>query len=223
VLRQLIFSHGIGVGSRVLDAGCGQGALVDYFNELGIPTSGLDESQQNIVAARRLVPNAEFVCQAAERLTVLPEHEFDLVLVRELLPFQNSLLLPNSLLATANLMSCIRPGGHLVFLGDCSTDTLGETVGHTESCYHRHLAPFPGLPRTVRLSDGFRGSKVWARLLSRRPFPEFLMTSIQIPDTRISRFDWRRLAENNSPPADELCCSGSQLSHHQSSARQTAA
>ena len=48
VVRHLLFSHQIGMGSRVLVVGCGHGELVHFFDDLGMDAAGLDESPENV-------------------------------------------------------------------------------------------------------------------------------------------------------------------------------
>ena len=43
VVRHLLFAHQIGLGSRVLDVGCGHGELVHFLDDLGMDAVGLDE------------------------------------------------------------------------------------------------------------------------------------------------------------------------------------
>ena len=56
VLRHLLFAHQIGLGSRVLDVGCGHGDLVHVLDDLGLDASGLDESAENVIWAKELEP-----------------------------------------------------------------------------------------------------------------------------------------------------------------------
>jgi cyclopropane fatty-acyl-phospholipid synthase-like methyltransferase len=60
VLARLVTSAGIGIGSSVLDVGCGAGELVLYFDSLGIHSVGIDESAANVMKARRNVPHCDF-------------------------------------------------------------------------------------------------------------------------------------------------------------------
>ena len=52
VLRHLIFGHDVGVGSRVLDIGCGGGELVRFFDELGIKAAGIATTNDDLLLAR---------------------------------------------------------------------------------------------------------------------------------------------------------------------------
>ena len=56
IIRHLIFSHRLNVGSRVLDAGCGSGDLAQYFAFLGFHVAGLDECRETIADAHEAAP-----------------------------------------------------------------------------------------------------------------------------------------------------------------------
>ena len=124
VIRDLLFSHGISPGSRVLDAGSGDDRLVHYLGFLGIA--------------------AERVCLDAD-ISGLPEHEYDLVIARQLDSYCKSLDSLASLTATAGLLATVRPGGFLVLANDSRVQE-----SHRAACLRRHLSLFPGACRAWR-------------------------------------------------------------------------
>jgi len=66
---------------RILDVGCGEGWLLDWFRDLGIPSDnlvGVDLMANRIEAARRNHPDITFLEANAEHLDFLPG-SFDLV------------------------------------------------------------------------------------------------------------------------------------------------
>jgi glycosyltransferase involved in cell wall biosynthesis/SAM-dependent methyltransferase len=68
---------------RILDVGCGSGAVLDWFHQLGVPAShlfGVDLVPSRIEAARNAYPGYTFQVGNAERLD-FPSRWFDLVAV----------------------------------------------------------------------------------------------------------------------------------------------
>ena len=163
VIRDLLFSHGISPGSRVLDAGSSDDKLVDYLGFLGIA--------------------AERVCLDAD-ISRLPEHEYDLVIARQLDSYCKSLDSLASLTATAGLLATVRPGGFLIL----ANDSRGQE-SHRVACLRRHLSSFPGACRTWR-----RG--------------RFDLNSLKTASRGRARSDWqtfiREPAQASSSP--QRCC-----------------
>ncbi len=56
LLRHIFEGCPIGVGSRVLDVGCGSGELLRFLYQLCLDVSGLDDSQENVRASRSISP-----------------------------------------------------------------------------------------------------------------------------------------------------------------------
>ncbi len=54
-----LLQEGSGPGSRVLDLGCGNGALADRLTHLGYEVVGVDPSGSGIAAAQRRFPTLE--------------------------------------------------------------------------------------------------------------------------------------------------------------------
>lgn len=200
VLRHLIFAHDVGVGSRVLVAGCGDGQLVQFFDRLGISAVGLEHS---------LPPGRE---------VALKPHQFDLVVVHDLSVYQGSLCSRAALRSTADLLACARPGGHLVMLARYQRTSWGEAVGHAESCFMRHLSRFPGpistaafrqrrLPLISRIFYPSRRNEIPSRVAG-----GLVTASLQSPRSSLSRADWLRRAETAADSSAEFCCAWSRES-----------
>jgi 2-polyprenyl-3-methyl-5-hydroxy-6-metoxy-1,4-benzoquinol methylase len=77
----------VGPGTRVLDIGCGNGALAALFLERGCAVVGVDLSQRGIEIAREAHPAARFEVLAADDqiLANLAEDPFDVVVSTEVI------------------------------------------------------------------------------------------------------------------------------------------
>src|SRR5262249_51718696 len=116
LLRRLLRIGNISIGSRVLDAGCGRGALTRFLSELAIEACGIDQSAPDIAAARAAAGHIEYACCQAAAVVPFPERHFDAVLSRELPDHHGNLLDLTALRATAHLLSTIRPEGRLILV-----------------------------------------------------------------------------------------------------------
>jgi SAM-dependent methyltransferase len=68
-VRAQIADHtGIGPGTRLLDVGCGPGAMLRFAADRGARVSGLDAAEGMIAHARALVPDADLRVGPMERL-----------------------------------------------------------------------------------------------------------------------------------------------------------
>src|SRR3954466_5886237 len=72
----LVGAARIGVGSRVLDVGCGSGEFLRLLTDLGATVAGIDPASAMVDLARALVPDADLRLGHAERLP-WPEASFD--------------------------------------------------------------------------------------------------------------------------------------------------
>src|SRR5215216_3028690 len=66
------------VNSRVLDAGCGAGVPVAQSLSQHFQVIGVDFSEAQVALARKLVPNAQFICQDMTKLD-FPDETFDAI------------------------------------------------------------------------------------------------------------------------------------------------
>ncbi len=98
-------------GMRVLDIGCGLGALAGDFARRGCNVVGIDLDEQNLEIARGTFPAVRFVHAAANEqvLETLDETPFDLVTCTEVI---EHLYAPMSLARGCH--AAVRPGGRLI-------------------------------------------------------------------------------------------------------------
>ncbi len=165
----------MGVGYRVLDVGCAGGELAAYLDSLGIRCVGLDESAVHIVEAKRAVPACEFHCGSIGQALAALKGGFDLVLVREVSPYQASLSSPAAFAASFQLLARVRPGACLAFLaridtGSTAAGDIGWPVMRGTSARCRGLMIFMRCPTAgcLRNRSAHGGRDNWVRLRARR-------------------------------------------------------
>ena len=97
----------IGVGTQVLDVGCGSGEFCSVATARGAAASGIDAADEMIAVARRLAPDADLRVGPIERLP-WDDHTFDVVTAFNALQFAADFL--TALIEAARVT---RPGGHV--------------------------------------------------------------------------------------------------------------
>src|SRR4051812_13657112 len=121
-------------GARVLDVGCGLGALAAEFARRGCNVVGIDLDEHNLEVARQAYRDVRFVRAAADEsvLDAIGEGPFDLVTCTEVVEhvYSASSLLRGCFMAT-------KPGGRLIisapyhgYLKNLVIATLGKCDGH---------------------------------------------------------------------------------------------
>ncbi|MBG81338.1 MAG: SAM-dependent methyltransferase [Phycisphaerae bacterium] len=112
LLKQIdVLAQSIGPGLRVLDVGCGNGAISAWFHSQGCTVVGIDASPSGIEMARKAHPDIRFEEQLIETdlLDRLQEDPFDLVISTEVV---EHLYAPRD---WANgSFHALKPGGHLI-------------------------------------------------------------------------------------------------------------
>jgi cyclopropane fatty-acyl-phospholipid synthase-like methyltransferase len=108
----------LGAGTRVLDVGCGNGAIAGRFAARGCSVVGIDLSEQGIALARQTYPSARFEVLPADGdvLQKLNEQPFDIVLSTEVV---EHLYNPRSF--ARGCFTATKPGGRFI----CSTPFHG--------------------------------------------------------------------------------------------------
>lgn len=192
LMRELIVSGGLGPGSRVLIAGCGDGELAERLVPFGIQVTGIDEAIDCVERAAGLVPQAEFQSGPTPRSqfddSAAP---FDSVVVLALAALRGSIRSSAALRSTASLLSCLRPGGSLGFLATGP----GGGLPHEATCLAAGLQAFPGKVTTTRLVD---------RWSDANPPPPKLVR-LRLDGQRRSPVEWDELVLPLASD-DEPCC-----------------
>jgi SAM-dependent methyltransferase len=211
VVRHLLFTHQIGLGSKVLDVGCGHGELVHFLDDLGMDAVGLDESPDNVRWAAEHEPRSDFqlVTTPAEQSLehIANDEPLDLIVVRHLTSYDGNLFCSTSFQATAKLLQHLRPNGWFTFLVHRDTSRRDANTSHKVSCFARHLSFFPGTCRVSHFADCELSmiANDWLHL--HRHNGEFLVASVRVPQVALSAEEWQRLAKNAANSHTGSCCS----------------
>lgn len=201
-LRHLIIGHGLSVGSRVFDTAPEGGSLVGFLKALQIealgwahlpPRSQARPSSAVEKTARSLEPRIDLLSAAGP---------FDVIVARELPSLRQSLLFPGPLAATAHLLSCIRPGGSLVYAVRSDLDSGNRYDHHAAACYRSHLETFRGRVTVAEFPDGLLHADP-LRWIARRQ-GRTLLASLHIPTGPISPGEWFAAATAGVSTAS--CC-----------------
>ena len=113
VTEAIIAAADLAGATRVLDIGCGTGALLEAAVAAGTDAVGVDISPSMIEAAARRVPGASVVvadAQTADLLAAAPGDAFDRVVSRFGVMFFD-----DPVAAFANIRAAVAPGGELAF------------------------------------------------------------------------------------------------------------
>lgn len=95
---------------KILDAGCGNGAIAGRLAKLGYQVTGIDLSEDGIVIARKAYPKVRFeVASVYDDLHAIIDEEVDVVISSEVI---EHLYYPQRYLE--NMASIIRPGGIII-------------------------------------------------------------------------------------------------------------
>ncbi len=207
VLRHLLCSRRVGIGSRVLDAGCGGGHLTQFLHQLAIDAAGVDASEIAIEQARRAAPHLQFACVPDGEKLPFAEQEFDLVVARSLISHQADLLGAAALHVTANLLSVVRPGGELVLVARFEPQWADQPGGHLRSCFARHFAPFPGQCKVSYIADSLLTPAAWKWVVGRQPRWGYVAAALRIPERPIPHAQWHAwAAQGRAMGGDNACC-----------------
>lgn len=184
LVKQILTVHGVKIGAKVLLVGGIDNELVALLDYLSYDVSTLHDSHQAVSAA---------------------EHEFDLLIVQDLDDYHRNMLDLRCRTTTANLISCLKAGGDLVFM--CSQDSsVSGATQHDASCWKRHLACFPGELETTTHHQSFFETSRWDWLFGARSHHDYLTATLQLPAEQFPRNSWLEFAHRG--PMTGQCCTG---------------
>jgi SAM-dependent methyltransferase len=206
VLRHVIVKHDLPVGSSILDVGCGTGQLVHFLHQLGFDVTGIDRNEEVIAASRKLAPSLDLRYGRFDETAISGMRAFDAILLRDFAGYDDDLFSERSLRATANLLSCLRPGRMLVFLARTGAAHLETAAAHSMACYQAHLAAFPGVAQTSVLPDSYAKPGTWKSLLAGQKPIGYLTATMQVPAMPVSRDDWLEFAASAARVQRPACC-----------------
>ena len=201
VLKHLFVAHRIPIGGRFLDVGCGAPPLIDFAHQLGLDAEGLVCGVDPALrAAAQRHPDVHHVDSLQHGVPVA-QHSVDLILVRDLSLYQGSLNQSPALDITAQLLACVRPGGHLVLL---LPDAYHTEERHVDACFVRHLAVFPGSVG-LEVLQGSRWSWPFGRHAESNR--QFSMSTLATPREPVSLASWRAAGHRAAAAGNVTCCS----------------
>ena len=205
LLKHVLVGHGLRFGGRVLVAGCGHGELVPFLDGLAYQVNAIDDSSDVIDDVRQKFPQFDFQLARLDESFPITNDEFDLIMVQDLSVYRNNLLDLRTRTATANLLSCLKPGGDLVFLRKEEASDRG-VAGHCPHCWKRHLACFPGQFETVSYCESFFERAGWDWLFGAREHRNYFTVTLQSPPEKLHRNFWRDFGRRGLMTGQGTCC-----------------
>jgi SAM-dependent methyltransferase len=205
LLKQVLVGHGIRFGGRVLVAGCGDGELVPFIDGLAYHVDAIDDSSDIIDDVRQKFPQFNFQLTRLDESFPVANDEFDLVVVQDLSVYRNNLLDLRTRTATANLLSCLKPGGDLVFIRK-ERPSDGGASEHGPECWKRHLACFPGQFESATYGESLFERSNWDWLFGTREHGNFFTVTLQSPPETLHRNFWRDFGRRGLMTGQGLCC-----------------
>jgi SAM-dependent methyltransferase len=204
LLKPALVRHGLKIGAKVLVAGCGHGELVAFVHDLGYQVDAIDDSLEQIDHARRRFPQCEFQYLRLDQSTFSFDQTFDLILVQDLKVYRDNLLDCRVRHATANLLSCLKPAGDLVFIQQKDT-SKERSACHQPTCWKGHLAGFPGHLQLTNYAEPFFGNARWDWLFGARAHCSYSTITLQTPEGSFHRRFWHERAAS-APGAEHVAC-----------------
>ena len=186
-LTSLLAACGAGRGGRVLDLGCGDGSLVDLLNDLGYDAAGLSdmaEADEDRGIHRGVLANS----------VPFAAGEADVAIVRDIDAYAEDLDGLETLISSANLLSCLRPLGRVVFLREESVAPMGSGQTARQAELETHFERFPCRVQTMSRGEGLGRFFSPAFLLGRRPRAGASVVTVQVPKKPVSRLEWHGYA-----------------------------
>jgi SAM-dependent methyltransferase len=203
LLRHIFEGCLIGVGSRILDVGCGTGELMRFLDQLCLDVSGLDDSPENIQATKSACPTLTCLYGAASEPLPFPGHHFNLVLARDLSVHTGDLLGRTALSATARLLAAVRPGGALCLIRrqpHAVHAARSHFRDHADECFRRHLDTFATDVRITHIGD------TWNWMARFGPKSRYVMAQVEVPLAPRSLNEWLSIAQRGASRRTAACC-----------------
>jgi SAM-dependent methyltransferase len=204
----LIFAHDIGVGSRILDVGCGSGELVRFFDQLGVMATGVCVSAGELAAAQAGAPGLEFLESGDVESLRTQNRLFDMVTVRQSAAHAENLFSADAFQATADLIDVLRPGGSLVFVLEHGTSQLAaaSVSRHESSCCSQHFGAFPGACSAADFPTAAGHPEGWRWVLGQHPHGTTTTFTFTRAVNARERHDWRAIGEAAARAMSGLRC-----------------
>ena len=205
LLKHVLIGHGIRFGGRILVAGCGDGELIPFLDGLAYNVDAIDDSADVIDDVRQRFPQFDFQLTRFDESLPVSNNEFDLIIVQDLSVYRNNLLDLRTRTATANLLSCLKPGGDLVFVRKEDASASPDSV-HGPACWKRHLACFPGQFETLSYRELLFERANWDWLFGARDHSNYFTVTFQSPPEKLHRNFWRDFGRRGLMTGQGSCC-----------------
>lgn len=205
LLLRLLNSQGLPLGSRILVVGCGRGELISFLDEMSFDVEGVDDSAEAVAVSRKILPRFDIRFVRLSEALPVNDHQFDLVLVQDVATYQGNLLDGGARKATANMLSCLKPRGRLVFIRR-SLGRWEELTPHEERCWTRHLACFPGDVQVSHYPDSWLARIPQWLVRRQTPQPGYYTVTIECPLQLITRAEWLDYARRGAMTGRGACC-----------------
>lgn len=199
LLKYLVTRPGIGLGSRILICGVANGELLQGLADLGLLVTCTHEDAVESESLRQTVPEAN-CCEGN-----VPREQFDstgaafdlIVVSVAAINECGSVFSRWRMLELAGLLACLHPRGFLVMLGKAGPH--GDSgVTHSLRCCQRMLNELPGQSRSHTFGSGM----LQRFTAGRREFA----IALQVPDRRLSPFEWSRFTTDAAKRLPSECC-----------------
>ncbi|MBX3440767.1 MAG: methyltransferase domain-containing protein [Planctomyces sp.] len=174
---------------RVLEVGCGRGESLALLISRGVDAYGFD---LGAAAGPLLAPKSQFAFGSLCSAMTFPQHHFDLVVVRPNPAFRGELATAEHHVATANLLSCLKPGGRMIIV-EPRQGRDDASAADWAARWDRHLEAFTAQRRVHPYADGL-GWWLSLGFLKKTPRLDLQLISVTIPDAPVTRLEWHRQA-----------------------------
>jgi SAM-dependent methyltransferase len=174
---------------RILEVGCGRGESLALLLARKIDAYGFD---LGAAAGPLLAPKDHYAFGSLSSAMSFPQHHFDVVVVKPTPSFRGELATAEHYVATANLLSCVKPNGRLVIV-EPSSGRDGSPSSDWMERWQKHLGAFT----TTRKVESYRDGLGWLLsfgFLSKTPKLDLRTIVLTTPEQAISRLDWHRQA-----------------------------
>lgn len=193
-LRDLLVACDLGYGSTLIDVGCGVGDLTAFCHSLGIDAAGYDDDSHAVAEARIAHPDIEFNAGTLSNSIPFEPQSCDVAIVRGMDVYEDDLESIEAYASTANLLSCLKPLGKLVFLYEDAVAGIGEMDNERQAELAEHFEKFPGRCRPEVYAEGIGRFISPSFLFGRRPRRGHTLLTMQVPPKPIDRLNWHNYA-----------------------------
>ena len=189
VARKLVRSSLLGRVNDVLEVGCGDGQLLEFWQRRKRNAAGIDDRPDT----SDLPSPADGITRGcvAGKFPFAP-HSLDRIIVTGSTTYAADLTAPEALIGTANLLSALKPRRRAIFLEPAVT---GAKPDETRlRVLEEHLASFPGAIMTRAYHDGIERFLSFEWLIGRNRGVDLMLVTITVPRKPISRLEWHQHA-----------------------------